>query len=187
MGAKITCIAKNNTFSCINQWYHGNNSCPLSCDESIVTHLPGEYLCTVKCNIRSKEYVTNVTKVVVIVEASTLLPLSTSGEFLVASFSITFKYSVWRFFLVLWCHRQVCTPMALFTMMSSFLLQFAEILCHHPVQQHHSQSSSSLFPFYSSPRLRIIYGIDLFSSSICTLFHTADSFHPTQYPHLESL
>lgn len=83
-GDKITCIVKNNTFSCINQWYHGKNSCPLSCDDIITTHLPGEYLCTVKCDVRGIDHYFEVLKFTV-VEATTSPPPSTSGEFQVTS------------------------------------------------------------------------------------------------------
>jgi len=79
-GDKITCIASNSTFSCSSQWYHGNYTCPLSCDETITTHLLGEYLCMVRCIVRGKDYSFEAMKVVV-VEATTSPPPSARGKF----------------------------------------------------------------------------------------------------------
>lgn len=89
-GDEITCATKNNTFSCINQWYIGNNSCPLSCDETITTHLVGEYLCTVKCDVRGTEYNFKALKAVV-VEATTSPPPSQSGKVYVTKWNLTFE------------------------------------------------------------------------------------------------
>src|SRR6218665_1790699 len=77
-GDDITCSVKHNSFPCINQWYIGNNSCPLSCDETITTHSLGNYLCVVKCNVRGTDYFFKAMKVVV-VEMATSPPPSTSG------------------------------------------------------------------------------------------------------------
>lgn len=82
IGEMITCITKNNTFSCNNQWYIGNKSCPLSCDENITAHVLGEYLCTVKCHIRGKDYYFEALKAVV-ADVATSPPPSNSGKFYV--------------------------------------------------------------------------------------------------------
>ena len=82
-GDDITCTVNNNTFPCLSQWYHGNNSCPLSCAETIKTHLLGEYLCKTKCNVIGTEHSFNTMKAFV-AEAPTSPPSSTSGKFYVA-------------------------------------------------------------------------------------------------------
>lgn len=79
-GDKITCFANNNTFPCTNQWYHDNYTCPLSCDETITTHLLGKYMCTLKCNVRGTDYFFEALKVLV-VEVTTSAPWLPSGKF----------------------------------------------------------------------------------------------------------
>ena len=83
-GDEITCIADNNTFNCSSQWYHDNyNTCPLSCEKTIKTHLLGEYMCMVKCYIRGTDYPPFKVLKAVVAEAPTPPPPSTAGEFYV--------------------------------------------------------------------------------------------------------
>src|SRR6218665_1247933 len=79
-GEMITCFARNNTFPCASQWYHDNYTCPLSCDESIKTHLLGEYLCTVKCHVRGRDYYFDALKAFVADPIADPF-LSTAGKF----------------------------------------------------------------------------------------------------------
>lgn len=75
-GDEITCTARSNTFPCINQWYHENNTF----DETITTNLLGEYLCKVKCHVRGIDYSFEALKAFVADHARSTLPI-TAGKF----------------------------------------------------------------------------------------------------------
>ena len=83
-GKKITCSASNTTFPCSSQWYHSNDTCILSCDETITAHLLGEYLCMVKCFVRGTDYFEALNVFIVQAEKS-------PGSLTLGTFSVTFK------------------------------------------------------------------------------------------------